>query len=154
MTWKPHVTVAAIIEHENQFLMVEEIIDGKKVINQPAGHLEPDETIIQAVIRETLEETAHHFKPEYLVGIYQWQSPNQMDFLRFTFAGSCGLREQSRELDPDIHAATWMNIDSIRQCPATHRSPLVQTCLNDYLDGSHYPLELLNHVISPVADNA
>jgi len=144
MTWKPHVTVAAIIEDHNQFLMVEEIIDGKKLINQPAGHLEANESLVDAVIRETREETTRDFQAEFLVGVYQWTHPDQTAFLRFTFAGSCGPADKTRKPDPDIHSSGWMSLDDIHALSDSHRSPLVMQSLQDYLQGCHYPLDLLS----------
>jgi len=146
MTWKPHVTVAAITEKDGKFLMVEEKKDDQMVINQPAGHLEPNETLIEAVIRETLEETAWRFQPDYLIGVYQWQNTENTSFLRFAFAGNCDAYDSSRALDPDIHQAIWMDINAIQSDPTRLRSPLVLKCLTDYINGHHYPLTLLSSI--------
>lgn len=146
MRWKPHVTVAAVVENEGKFLMVEECIEGKMVLNQPAGHLEPGESLIQAVIRETLEETAWHFQPQYLIGIYRWARTEDDAFLRFAFAGSCISHDKSRQLDPDIHQALWINRDTITLDSINLRSPMVMTCIQDYLQGRRYPLDILTSI--------
>jgi 8-oxo-dGTP pyrophosphatase MutT (NUDIX family) len=142
MTWKPHVTVAAIIERQGKFLMVEELCGGKTVINQPAGHLEDNENLIQAVIRETLEEAAWHFTPAMITGIYQWTAPRSgKTFLRVCFSGHCDRHEPERELDDGIIRALWLSPDELRDTPL--RSPLVLLGIKDYLAGVRYPLELL-----------
>ena len=89
MIWKPHLTVAAIIKQDNRFLMVEELVQGERYLNQPAGHLEENESLTAAVIRETLEETAWHFQPEFIVGIYRWRNPRQPSatYIRVAFSG-------------------------------------------------------------------
>jgi len=143
MRWKPHVTVAAVIEKNGQFLMVEELIDGQIVINQPAGHLEPGESLTQASIRETLEETAWQFQPEYLLGIYRWQHADQSTFLRFAFTGTNTIHDTSRQLDPAILQALWMDVDTIKSKKTCLRSPMVLLCIQDYLQGKRYPLDLL-----------
>lgn len=148
MTWKPHVTVAALIHQHNKFLLVEEIVDGQRVYNQPAGHLEPGETLEMAVIRETREETAWQFEPEYLTGIYQWDHPDKnKSFLRFCFAGQCLLHDENQTLDPDIEATAWLNLDEINQQSQHLRSPLVLRSIHDFLNGNRYPLDLLKGFI-------
>jgi len=144
MIWKPHVTVAAIAVQQDRFLMVEEEINQKMVLNQPAGHLEDNETLINAVIRETREETAWTFVPKYLTGIYQWKHVGQQrTFLRFCFFGDAIHHDNQAELDPDIHQALWLTLDEIRADSVTLRSPLVLSCIEDYLAGKCFPLELL-----------
>jgi len=144
MTWKPHVTVAAVIRRKNKFLMVEEKIDGHRVYNQPAGHLEPGETLLQAVIRETLEETAWLFEPQSLIGIYQWLNPhNNKSFMRFSFAGHCLEHDALRPLDTDIERAVWLSIEDIQEREQSLRSPMVLQCIHDYLKGNAYPLTVL-----------
>jgi 8-oxo-dGTP pyrophosphatase MutT (NUDIX family) len=144
MIWKPHVTVAAVAEENGRFLLVEEDIAGARVLNQPAGHLEPDESLLQAVCRETLEETAWRFIPEALIGIYRWQSPQDgHTFLRFTFAGHCDQHDSSRVLDQEIIRALWLTPDAVRDQQAMLRSPLVLRAIEDYLAGVRYPLSLL-----------
>ncbi len=144
MTWKPHVTVAAIAQIQGKFLMVEEVIDGSIVYNQPAGHLEPGETLLQAVVRETLEETAWHFKPNAVTGIYQWHN-NKSDtsFIRFCFSGDCLQHDQHRPLDSDIQQAVWLSMDDIEKRSRDLRSPMVLQCLRDYLNGNQQPLSIL-----------
>ena len=145
MIWKPNVTVAAIIEQRGKFLLVEERVDGDIVLNQPAGHLEEGESLIQAVIRETLEETAWHFIPEALIGIYRWQSPrNKITYLRFAFTGKPGQHDVARALDTGIIRAVWMSQDEIKAARAQHRSPQVERGIDDYLAGQRYPLACLS----------
>ena len=150
MIWKPNVTVAAVIEKDGKFLLVEEQADGKVVLNQPAGHLDEGESLIQAVIRETLEETAWHIEPEALLGVYRWQNPrNTTTYLRFAFLGQALQHESERPLDKDILRAVWMSPNEIAQTTTPHRSPQVQLCLNDYLAGKRYPLTVLQEVTAP-----
>lgn len=147
MVWKPHVTVAAIIERDGKFLLVEEHTDSGLRLNQPAGHLEPDETLLEGVVRETLEETAYAFTPEYLVGVYHWNNAeNDTCFLRFAFSGRIGAGPQDRALDAEIVRTLWLGADEISAGRPRHRSPLVHLCVQDYLRGIRYPLELLVNV--------
>lgn len=142
--WKPHATVAAIIEREQQFLMVEETINGELVYNQPAGHLDPNESLIEAVIRETREETAWAFKPEYITGIYRWPLPgSERSFLRVAFAGSCDDYRADQTLDDGIIRALWMSREELASQANKLRSPMVLRCIDDYLQGKHYPLDIL-----------
>jgi 8-oxo-dGTP pyrophosphatase MutT (NUDIX family) len=147
MVWKPNVTVAAVIEREGKFLLVEEKSSGSVLLfNQPAGHLEKGESLLQAVVRETLEETAYHFKPTAVTGIYQWRHPQKdITYLRFTFTGEITGHEPKRKLDHGIVRTAWMTPDDIHKEAARHRSPLVAQCLEDYLKGTRIPLELLSH---------
>ncbi len=150
MIWKPNTTVAAVIEQNGKFLLVEEQpeVEGGILLNQPAGHLDPGESIIQGVIRETLEETAYTFVPEYLLGIYLWQSNyDNIAYLRFAFGGYVTNLDHNRKLDDGIIRAIWLNPDEISQSIHRHRSPLVMECVQDYLAGKRYPLELLTHYI-------
>ncbi len=147
MIWKPHTTVAAIIERDNKFLMVEELVHGELVINQPAGHLDPDESLVTAVIRETQEETAWQFIPEAITGIYLWKHPdNGKSFLRIAFCGSCNNHNASQTLDEGIQAAVWKTRDELMQQQHKLRSPMVLTCIDDYLAGKRSPLDLLSHL--------
>ncbi len=147
MTWKPHATVAAIIERDNKFLMVEELIQGKQVINQPAGHLDPDESLVEAAIRETQEETAWQFMPEAITGIYLWKHPdNGESFLRVAFCGSCKNHNTSQPLDDGIQAAVWKTRDELMQQQQKLRSPMVINCIDDYLAGKRYPMDLLINI--------
>ena len=146
MVWKPHVTVAAVIEQAGRFLLVEENTSEGVLFNQPAGHLDAGESIIEAVIRETLEESAYHFVPEAIIGIYQWhQSVNDRTYLRFAFTGKIIGHEPDRELDAGIIRAVWQTPEEIRAMHKRHRSPLVISCLDDYLHDVRYPLALLQH---------
>lgn len=143
--WRPSATVAAVIERDGRFLFVEEIQDGRRVLNQPAGHLDPGETLLQAVAREVLEETAHRFEPTALVGIYRWKyEPEDVTFLRFCFTGRILGVEQGRKLDKEIVDLRWLALPELREFRAMHRSPLVQQCVEDYLAGRRFPLEVLS----------
>lgn len=145
--WKPNATVAAIVEKDGQFLLVEEATSRGNRFNQPAGHLEDNETITQAVIRETLEETAYDFHPETLLGIYHWKHDhNDTTYLRFAFIGSVSTHYPQQALDDGIIRAVWMTIDEIREKQAVMRSPQVLTCFEDYLAGKQYPLETITHL--------
>jgi ADP-ribose pyrophosphatase YjhB (NUDIX family) len=147
MIWKPHVTVAALIESEGRFLMVQELISGRSVYNQPAGHLEDGETLIDAVIRETREETAWEFEPESLVGIYQWRHPEkQKTFIRTTFSGKGLQHHPGSELDACIEQTLWLTVNEIRNQHDRLRSPMVLQSIEDYLAGCRYPLTLLSNL--------
>jgi 8-oxo-dGTP pyrophosphatase MutT (NUDIX family) len=144
MIWKPHVTVAALIEQDGRFLIVEEEADGKVVYNQPAGHLDEGESLLKAVRRETLEETAWHFDPEYVVGIYRWMNlANHHTYLRVCFAGICTRHEPERCLDQGILGVWWMAHAELVARSRQLRSPMVLRCVEDYLAGARYPLALL-----------
>lgn len=147
MIWKPNTTVAAIIEQGGRFLMVEENTAEGIRINQPAGHLEEGETILQGVSRETLEETAYDFIPTELLGIYHWQRPaKDITYLRFAFTGKLEAHHPQRSLDDGIIRAVWMSPDELRANQAIHRSPQVLKCIEDYLAGQRFPLTVLNHL--------
>jgi len=142
--WKPAVTVAAIIERAGRFLFVEEQANGRRVLNQPAGHLDPGESIVSAVAREVLEETAHRFTPLALVGVYRWHYPAQeVTYLRFAFCGDA-LEEPGRALDREILALHWLTQEELAARRAMHRSPLVERCVEDYLAGRRFALEVLS----------
>jgi len=144
MIWKPHLTVAAMIENEGRFLLVQENVSGKSVYNQPAGHLEDNETLVEAVIRETLEETAWHFQPESVTGIYRWRHPEkQKTFIRVTFAGKGLYHNPEHQLDSCIERTVWLTPDEIRSKNKLLRSPMVLRSIEDYLSGVSYPLTLL-----------
>jgi ADP-ribose pyrophosphatase YjhB (NUDIX family) len=144
MIWKPNVVVAAIVERDGRFLLVEEQADGAVVLNQPAGHLDEGETLIDAVIRETLEETAWHIAPEALLGVYRWPHPTKdVTYLRFAFIARALHEETGRALDRGCLRALWLTPEEIRAAHTRHRSPQVERCLNDYLAGIRYPLDLL-----------
>jgi ADP-ribose pyrophosphatase YjhB (NUDIX family) len=142
MVWKPHVTVAAIIERKQRFLLVEENTPYGLQFNQPAGHLEEHEDLIAAVKREVLEETAWHFSPEYISGVHLWRrNPNSPTFVRFCFIGSCLDFQPNQPLDNGIIATHWLTRDEVAN--KTLRSPLVLSSIDEYLNGSRYPLSLL-----------
>ncbi|HTU65604.1 MAG TPA: NUDIX hydrolase [Steroidobacteraceae bacterium] len=141
MRWNPEVTVAAIVERDGRFLMVEEKIAGRLVLNQPAGHLEDRETLIEAVVRETREETAWRLTPEAVVGTYLWRNPeNDRSFLRFTFCGRVDDHQAAQPLDTGIVRAVWLSHEQLLAQPGRLRSPLVLRCLEDYLRGQRQPL--------------
>ena len=146
MIWKPNVTVAALVEREGKFLLVEEEAGGEIVLNQPAGHWEQNETLMQGAAREALEETGYHFQPTALVGIYRWPHPKkEITYLRFAFAGEITGHDAQRKLDEGIIRAVWLTPEELKCDLARHRSPLVLRCVEDYLAGKRYPLDLLTH---------
>ena len=150
MVWKPEVTVAAIIERDGRFLLVEERIRGRLVLNQPAGHLEDGEALLDAVIRETLEETGWQFTPEALLGVYQWRSPRGHTTLRLAFTGTVHGYDAARPLDPPIVTTHWFAREEIAQRAARLRTPLVLRCIEDYLAGRRLPLDAItSEVYSP-----
>ncbi len=142
--WKPSVTVAAVIERDGKFLLIQERISGRLVLNQPAGHLDPGESLAAACRREAMEETAHHFEPTALVGIYRWRDPRKdFTFLRFAFRGTVGAAE-NRPLDKEIVGVHWLTAEEVKQRKAEHRSPLVQKCVDDFLAGRSFPLDVFS----------
>lgn len=142
-----HVTVAAIVEDKQRFLLVQEKIQGELVYNQPAGHLEENETLVEAVIRECQEETAWLIEPQYITGIYQWTHPaNQQTFLRVCFYGIQQEHSPQQALDEGIVEAVWLSQEALLSRQISLRSPLVTHCINDYLSGNKYPLELIRHI--------
>ena len=146
MVWKPNVTVAAVVQRDGKFLLVEEETEAGLAFNQPAGHLEEGESLVDAVVREALEETAYHFKPTHLVGIYNWKHPaKDVTYLRFAFAGELRGWEAERKLDEGILGARWLTLDEVKATQARHRSPLILRCIEDHLAGKCYPLDLLVH---------
>ena len=148
MNWEPHITVAAVIEREQKFLLVEEMVEGTAVLNQPAGHWENGETLIEAASRETFEETGWEFFPKALVGIYQWKHPRKDEtFLRFTFCGETSDKQISSKLDEGIIKADWHTADEILALPESKiRSTLVTESLNDYLAGKRLTLEIFRNI--------
>lgn len=153
--WKPSVTVAAIIERTHrgltEFMLVEEMTQEGLRLNNPAGHLDPGESPIEACAREALEETAHAFRPTALVGVYlsrfERERPGQaledITYLRFAFCGELGELQAERELDEGIVRTVWMSPDEIRASAARHRSPLVLRCMEDHLAGHRYGLDVI-----------
>ncbi len=143
----PHVTVAAIIERDGRFLLVEEQTPQGLRLNNPAGHLEPGEDLLQAVVRETLEETAHAFRPEALVGVYQNHGERNgqlLHYVRFAFRGELGAADEHRALDQGIVRVLWMSLDELRASRSRHRSPAVLQCALDHAAGRRWPLQLLH----------
>ena len=155
--FKPSVTVAAVIAKDfggvQKFLLVEELTrDGLK-LNNPAGHLDEGESLADGCARETLEETAYHFKPTALVGVYmsrfQRAHPDapsgqeDITYLRFAFCGELGEHVVGQALDEGIVRAVWLSADEIRACAERHRSPLLLKCMEDYLAGQRFPLQLI-----------
>ncbi|SCZ59200.1 NUDIX hydrolase [Thiohalomonas denitrificans] len=146
-TENPHVTVAAIIEHDDRFLLVEEQPAETVVLNQPAGHVEPGESILDAVIRETFEETGRHFTPDALVGIYTWTNPRTgACFVRFAIHGRASDADESRELDKDIIDTLWLNRVEVWSQRHKLRSPMVLRVIDDYLAGHRHPLSILTDI--------
>lgn len=148
LRWKPHVTVAAIVEEAGRYLLVEEeTVDGLR-LNNPAGHLDEGESPLQAVVRETLEETARALQPSHLLGIYlsRMRAPERCEdltFLRFAFVGTVGEPLPGRRLDTGIVRTLWLRPDEIRARSDRLRSPLVLQCLEDHLAGRRFPLDLI-----------
>lgn len=147
--WKPSVTVAALIEAGGRFLLVEERTPDGVRLNQPAGHLDPGESLVEACARETLEETAYAFKPTHLLGVYQWRQHappggEATTYLRFAFIGTLGAQQLGRRLDPVVVRTLWLDADDVRACGDRHRSPLVQQCIDDYLAGHRFPLSVIH----------
>ena len=144
MVWKPHVTVAAVIEQDNRFLLVEEETSNGVQFNQPAGHLEEDEDLIAAVKREVQEETAWQFEPKHIVSIQLWRrSPDFPSFVRVCFSGHCHSHEPKQKLDEGIIATHWLTRDEIKAKEHCLRSPLVLISVDEYLSGQRHPLSLL-----------
>ncbi len=150
--WKPSVTVAAVIERDGRFLLVEEETPEGLRLNNPAGHLDPAESPAEGVARETLEETTHRFRPTALVGIYlsrfqrparQGRAAEDVTYLRFAFCGELGDVVSGRTLDTGIVRTLWMTPDEVRASSERHRSPLVLRCMEDHLAGQRFPLALI-----------
>tara|TARA_B100001248_G_scaffold172473_1_gene130723 strand:- start:1112 stop:1564 length:453 start_codon:yes stop_codon:yes gene_type:complete len=148
MSWVPHITVASIIKKNNEYLFVEEYINDKKVLNQPAGHLEENETLEEGCIRETLEETAYDVEVDYLVGIYQERKKNSLDmWLRFCF--KCNILEEhvDRNLDKNILRKLWLPKKELTSSNFLYRSNMVLKCIEDYEKGVKYPKEILKNLL-------
>jgi len=146
--WKPNVTVAAVIERAGRFLLVEERTDDGLRLNNPAGHLDPGESPVCACVRETLEETAFAFTPRAIVGVYlsrqRRADGDDTTYMRFAFCGELGVHDPDRALDTGIVRTVWMTAEQIRESTARHRSPLLLQCMEDYLRGRRYPLDLIH----------
>jgi 8-oxo-dGTP pyrophosphatase MutT (NUDIX family) len=144
---RPELTVAAVIERDGRFMFVEERIRGRLQINQPAGHVEPGETLLQAVCRETLEETAWTFLPGSMVGVYLWsRGSGQRTFLRVAFAGSCDQHDEHRRLDTGIERVVWLSRDELLARTHQLRSPMVLRAVDDYLAGIRLPADLIREI--------
>jgi 8-oxo-dGTP pyrophosphatase MutT (NUDIX family) len=140
--WRPDVTVATVVEHAGRFLLVEERIRGALVVNQPAGHLDPGETLVEAAIRETLEETAWDVEPTGLVGVYQWVNPvDGLQVVRFTFAARAVGERRGRALDHGIERALWLTSEELGGF--VPRSPMVRRSIEDFRRGTIAPLATL-----------
>ncbi len=147
MTWKPDLTVAALVERAGRFLVVEERISGRLVINQPAGHVEDGESFLDAVVRETREETAWGFTPQFFLGSYLWRCPRTArSFLRLAFGGTVHDHDAAQALDRGIVAAHWLTADELRADAQRLRSPLVMRCIDDYLAGHRFDLGAVIHL--------
>lgn len=149
---RPRLTVAAVAERDGRFLVVEERSpEGALVVNQPAGHVEHGECLIDAVVREAFEETAWHFRPEHLVGVYLWAHPNgTISYLRVCFCGTVEGHDPERALDEGVERALWLTREELAAQSERLRSPLVLGVIDDYLRGERYPLSLLKSFLSPV----
>ena len=145
MNWHAHSTVATVVEKHGRFLMVEEAIDGGRVFNQPAGHLEDGESLFDAALRETLEETAWRVELTHFLGLYFYRSPEGVTWLRHCFVARPLGFEPERELDAGILAAAWLEPQGILAPEFPARSPLVRKVLEDYLAGRRFPLDLIHH---------
>jgi len=144
--WTPHVTVATVVVRDGRLLLVEEAIDGRQVLNQPAGHLEPDESLAAAACRETLEETGWTVRLSAFIGTYQWTAPDGTPFLRFAYAAEALSHDPARPLDAGILRALWLTPAELKADPARLRSPLVWQVVADYLAGQRHPLSLVKEV--------
>ncbi|QNM97231.1 NUDIX hydrolase [Chitinimonas koreensis] len=166
--WKPNATVALVVEHAGRYLLVEEHTDQGLRFNQPAGHLDPGESLLAACVREGYEETGYAIEPQALVGIYQWSPPagGDLTYLRFAYAGRvdeaasvapAGVTVERHDaadlpagaarahLDDGIVRAVWLDYDAVLACRERHRSPLVLQCIDDYRAGRRFPLDLVRH---------
>jgi 8-oxo-dGTP pyrophosphatase MutT (NUDIX family) len=144
--WQPDVTVATLVVRDGRLLCVEERANGQLVINQPAGHLEPDESLVQAAVRETREETGWNVRVTHMVGAYQWKAETGRHYLRFAFAAEAIDELPGATLDEGIVRALWLAPDELQALAARHRSPLVWRCVADYLGGSRHPLDLVRQL--------
>jgi len=143
LRWTPHVTVATVVVRDGRLLLVEEAIDGRQVLNQPAGHLEPDESLAAAAVRETLEETGWTVRLSAFIGTYQWTAPDGTPFLRFAYAAEPVSHDPDRPLDDGILRALWLTPAELKADPDRLRSPLVWQVVEDYLAGQRHPLSIV-----------
>jgi ADP-ribose pyrophosphatase YjhB (NUDIX family) len=146
MIWTPRVTVAAIVEQGGRFLLVEELAEGRLVLNQPAGHLEHGESLIEACRRETLEETGWQVEPDAVVGLYRRIEPTTgITTLRVCFSARALAHDPARPLDEGIERALGLTREELLADVSRHRTELVLRCVDDYLAGARHPLALLAH---------
>ena len=143
MIWKPNVTVASIVELDGKFLMVEEESPAGPVLNQPAGHLDPNESMEDAVIRETLEETGWKVELKALVGIYHYPAPNGVTYFRFSFAATAIEQLPAAELDAGIIGPVWLTLEELSARKSQWRSPMVKRCIEDFAAGKRFPLDMV-----------
>ncbi|CAN7368013.1 MULTISPECIES: NUDIX hydrolase [Pseudomonas] len=144
MDWQPHITVATIVEDNDRFLMVEELKHGRVVLNQPAGHLDPNETLTEAAVRETLEETGWDVEPTGVLGIYLYTAPsNGVTYQRVCFIAKPLKHHPEYQLDEGIVGAKWLTREELIGRRDNWRSELIMRCIDDYLDGKHFGLELI-----------
>lgn len=144
--WTPHVTVATVVVRDGQLLLVEEAIDGRAVLNQPAGHLEPGESLAEAALRETLEETGWTVRLTAFIGTYQWTAADGTPFLRFAYAAEPVTHDPALPLDTGILRALWLDPAQLRADPARLRSPLVWEVVADFLAGQRHPLSIVKEI--------
>ena len=145
--WSPRLTVATIIERDGRFLLVEEYADGEELVyNQPAGHLDEHETLAAGAIRETLEETAWEVDVSAIVGVYYWTHPKGHTFVRTCFSGTALYYHPNQPLDDGIARTVWLTRNEVAALGPKLRSPMVLRCIDDYLAGKRYPLELFSYL--------
>ncbi|MGC4027952.1 MAG: NUDIX hydrolase [Steroidobacteraceae bacterium] len=150
MSWRPDLTVAAVVQRDGRFLIVEEHIRQQILFNQPAGHVEDRESVIDAVVRETFEETAWHFVPRHLLGLYLWRNDGSGDTtLRVAICGEVTTRDPNARLDRGIIDAHWLRREELVARQSRLRSPLVLRCIDDYLAGARHDLSALSHILAP-----
>jgi 8-oxo-dGTP pyrophosphatase MutT (NUDIX family) len=145
--WTPHVVVACVVEREGRFLLVEERIEGALCMNQPAGHWEQGETLVEGAIRETLEESGWEVEPTHVLGLYHYDPADlEYGFLRIAFVARALRERPGHKLDEGIERAVWLTRDEVAATAALHRSPMVLRCVDDYLAGQRFPLSMLAHL--------
>ena len=145
MSWYPHVTVASVVEQDGRYLLVHELSNGQLVYNQPAGHLDPDESLFEAAVRETLEETGWEVRLTRFLGVCLYKSPhNGVTYVRNTFLAAPVCHHPGRPLDTGIEAAVWLTYEDVLQRRAQLRSPIVLQAIEAYRAGCHFPLDLVH----------
>lgn len=147
--WRPHVTVACVVARGERYLMVEEEVDGRLVYNQPAGHLDDGESLLQAAVRETQEETGWTVEPEHFLGVHQWRSTEHGEgVVRFSFSARPLAHDPTRRLDTGIRRALWLSRPEIVELGARLRSPMVLLSIDGWLAGRRFPLDVLSSLLS------